>query len=290
MSNSALYLFTVLIWGSTWWVITFQLGVTPAEVSVAIRFLFAGLLLIGYCLFVGRSLRFPSADHLRMAGLGILLFGVNYALVYLATGHIPSGLVAVVFSTITVFNTINATLFLKRKSGAGVWLGGGLGCAGIALIFLPSLSLDSGNSVILGLALALASTMFASLGNTLATAFQNRNLPVAQSTGFSMLYGGLIMTAYSRAAGLPWEFDFTWIYLGSLAYLAAFGSVAAFLAYLTLMGRIGPEKASYAIVLTPVVALAISTVFESYTWSLEALLGAAIIVLGNVIILRAKSS
>src|SRR5471030_1705074 len=97
MSNLGLYSVAVLIWGSTWLVIKFQLGVVPPMVSVSWRFALAALMLLAYCAIRRRPLRFSMRDHLWMALQGILLFGVNYAGVYLAEQYLTSGLVAVVF-------------------------------------------------------------------------------------------------------------------------------------------------------------------------------------------------
>jgi len=58
-----LYTVTVLIWGSTWFAIRFQLGPVPPDLSVAYRFGLAAALLAGYCLLTGRSLRFPLRAH-----------------------------------------------------------------------------------------------------------------------------------------------------------------------------------------------------------------------------------
>ena len=87
----------------------------------------------------------------------------------------------------------------------------------------------------------------------------------------------------------PFEFPFTISYAGSLAYLAVFGSVVAFGLFLSLVGRIGAPKAAYATLLIPVVALQASAMVEDYHWSGWALAGIALILTGNVIILKSRS-
>jgi drug/metabolite transporter (DMT)-like permease len=84
LSNLGLYAVAVLIWGSTWLVIKFQLGVVPPMVSVAWRFALAALMLLAWCALRRRPLRFGSRDHLWIALQGILMFGLNYAGVYLS--------------------------------------------------------------------------------------------------------------------------------------------------------------------------------------------------------------
>ena len=75
-------------------------------------------------------------------------------------------------------------------------------------------------------------------------------------------------------------------YIGSLLYLAIPGSVIGFTAYLTLVGRMGPERAAYCTVLFPLVALNISAVVEGYQWTPPALLGLLLVMLGNVLVFR----
>ena len=75
-------------------------------------------------------------------------------------------------------------------------------------------------------------------------------------------------------------------YVGSLLYLAIPGSVIGFTAYLTLVGRMGPERAAYCTVLFPVVALNVSAFAEGYQWSLPALAGLGLVMAGNVLVFR----
>src|SRR6202044_3356602 len=93
MSNLGLYAAAVLIWGSTWLVIKFQLGVVSPVVSVVWRFALAGVMLLAYSAIKRRPLRFSARDHLWIALQGILMFGLNYVGVYLAEQVLTSGLV-----------------------------------------------------------------------------------------------------------------------------------------------------------------------------------------------------
>ena len=102
MQNSLLYIITVLIWGSTWLAIRFQLGVVAPELSVAYRFFLASALLFIYSVWKGLPLRFSTRQHAFMAMQGLFLFSVNYILVYIAEGFVTSGLVAVIFSSIII--------------------------------------------------------------------------------------------------------------------------------------------------------------------------------------------
>ncbi|MFJ5675822.1 EamA family transporter [Streptomyces sp. NPDC093097] len=110
-------------------------------------------------------------------------------------------------------------------------------------------------------------------------------VPVVQGTGYSMAYGALLMAPFAAFLGHGAPFRPTLTYTGSLLSLAVFGSVVGFGAYLTLPGRIGGERAAYAMVLFPIVALLLSTVFERFTWTARDLAGVALILIGNAIML-----
>ncbi|MCG6871589.1 MAG: DMT family transporter [Gammaproteobacteria bacterium] len=285
-SSWMLYLTTVLIWGSTWYAITFQLGEVAPAVSVAYRFLIASGLLLAWCGVRGLRLRFSLREHGFMALLGLCLFSTNYVLVYFATVHLASGLVAVTFSTIVLFNVFNGALLFRTPLEAPVLAGGLVGLLGICLLFWPEVrtfSLDS--SGLLGLGLALAATAVASLGNMVATRNQRAGMPVLPQNAYGMGYGGLLVAAWVVLNGQAFTFEASAGYVLSLVYLAVFGSIFAFGAYLTLLGRIGASRASYASVLFPAVALAISTVFENYHWNWVAAAGLVLVMVGNALAL-----
>ena len=128
MKNFILFSIPALIWGSTWLAIKYQLGVVDPLVSVSYRFLLAAIILFAYCSLTGMNLKYPVKQHFYIALQGLLLFGVNYWLVYLAEIHLESGLVAVLFSTIiegyswdvfaiigVILITLGNFMILKRK-------------------------------------------------------------------------------------------------------------------------------------------------------------------------------
>ncbi len=286
MPNTVLYAVTVLIWGSTWYVITLQIGVVPLEMSVAYRFALAALVLLAYARLRGHRLGFTGREHLRMAGQGLLNFGCTYTLVYLSAQYLTSGLIAVANSNVVFLNILFGALWFGQALRARVAVGAVVGFAGMALIFAPDIArVDLSGDTILGLALALGSTVTTSLGNLLAGSNQRAGVPVLQGTGYAMAYGAAAVFVFALARGHAPAIEWTARYLGSLAYLTIFGSVIAFAGYYTLLGRIGADRASYAMVLFPVVALAISTVLESYQWTPSALAGVALVLLGNLLVI-----
>ena len=284
MGPISLFSIATLIWGSTWLAITFQLGSVAAEASVVYRFALAALMLAAWCLATGRSLRFPAAQHAWLASQGALLFGLNYLCVYWAEQHIASGLVAVLFSLIVFLNLVGVRVFFATPVNRRTVLGAALGVTGVTLLFWRELA-GMQTDALRGILFGLAATVFASGGNLLAVRNQRRGIPVLPGVAWGMTYGTLTIAVVAAVNDIVWTFDPRPGYVLSLLYLAAFGSVMAFAAYLTLLGKIGAARAGYVGVAVPVVALLLSTVFEHYHWTLPALAGAALCIAGNVLVL-----
>lgn len=284
MPNALLYLITVLIWGSTWLAIKFQLGIVPPALSIVYRFTIAAGILWFYTSFRRLPMRFSRRQHAFIALQGFFLFSLNYVLVYLAEGTLTSGLVAIVFSGIVITNVIFSAIILKDPIRLRVILGGLIGLLGLVFVFwseLRSFDLSSGRA--LGLTFAICATLSASLGNIVAARNQRSGLPVLQSNTLGMTYGTIFTLLLVLFQGTELTFDPSASYIISLVYLALFGSVIAFGTYLTLLGRIGPGRAAYVTILFQIVALALSTIFEGLIWNLQAVLGVVLILAGNVI-------
>lgn len=292
MRNVLFYTLTVFIWGSTWIAIKFQLGPVDPMLSVGYRFSLAAVLLLLWCLIGRLPLRFSARQHGYMALQGVLLFSLNYLLFYLAELQLTSGLAAVIFSTILLMNMMNGAIFLGSPLDRKVIAGGCIGLAGIALVFRPEIaSFSADRAGLQGILLCLLATFSASLGNILSARNQKNALPIIQSNAFGMGYGALLMLAAAWFTGKPFIVETTVPYLGSLLYLAVFGSIVAFGCYLSLIGSIGADRAAYATLLFPLVALAISTVWEGYRWTGSALAGIFLILSGNFLMLqRGKST
>lgn len=282
--NAFLYILTVLIWGSTWIAIKWQLGVVPAPVSIAWRFWIAAAVLLLILLLMRKPVRPPRQAWRYLLAQGAALFCCNFLCFYYASQWVASGLVAVVFSTAPLWNSINGRLFLGRPLQKQVIVGALLGLAGIALLFLPQMSGHwSDGGMLGGLGLALLGTLFFSTGNLLSSRMQALGLTPWLTNTWAMFIGAAILTMIALLLGLPFEIEPTTRYVGSLLYLAIPGSVIGFTAYLLLVGRMGPERAAYCTVLFPVVALTISTVFEGYQWSAPAFAGLLCVLAGNLL-------
>jgi drug/metabolite transporter (DMT)-like permease len=286
MQNYILYSITVLIWGSTWLAIKFQLGVVAPEASIAYRFALAAFLLMVYVYIRKLPMRFKLQDHLFFATQGLLLFSLNYILVYLAEQYLTSGLVSVIFSMIIVLNVIFGAIFLRNPIRPRVVGGAALGLFGLIIVFRPELtSFDPADGMTLGILMGVGSVISASLGNIVSARNQRAGLPVIQTNAFGMAYGALFMFLLAITRGVDFNFDPSFAYVGSLLFLAIFGSIVAFSTYLTLLGRIGPDRAAYVTVLFPIIALILSTLFEGLSWSFSGIFGVILVLLGNAFVL-----
>jgi drug/metabolite transporter (DMT)-like permease len=289
MQTALLYALTSLIWGSTWIAITFQLGAVAPEASIVYRFALAAVVLGVFVLVRRLPMAYTWRQHGFIALQGAFLFSFNYILVYLAEQLLTSGLVAIVFSTIIIMNVLLGALFLGNPIRPWVVAGGLLGVAGLALVFSPEIaSFDVSGDRALGLALSFVAVLSASIGNILSARNQRAGLPIVQTNALGMAYGTVVTLVIAYLRGVDFSFEASPAYVSSLVYLAVFGSVIAFGSYLTLIGRMGVDRAGYIGVVFPLVALGLSTLFEGLAWNLPGLLGVLLVAAGNVLVLSRR--
>jgi drug/metabolite transporter (DMT)-like permease len=284
--TSLIYAVVVLIWGTTWFVIKFQLGVVEPEISLVYRFGLAAVCVFAYARMTGSPLKLSLRDHRFVALQGATLFCINYWMTYLSTQRLTSGLVAVIFTSIVFFNIVNGRVLLGMPIERRVLVAAAAGMFGVALLFLPELRAALHEPQLAhGAVFALAATYVASLGNMAASRNTRAGLPVVTVNAYGMAYGALGLALIAAIRGTPVAFDAHWPYALSLLYLSLAGTSLAFGLYLALIKRVGAARAAYSSVLFPVIALVVSTLFESYRWSLPAIVGLATLVAGNALAL-----
>lgn len=289
--NLSLYLLTVLIWGTTWIALKLQLGVVEIPVSIVYRFGLAALVLFAVLLATGRLQTMGRRGHLICVAQGLCLFCVNFMCFLTASQWVPTGLIAVVFSTASVWNALNARIFFGQRIAGSMLGAGALGLLGLGLMFWPELAAhDASPQTLLGLGLALVGTLCFSAGNMLSSVQQKAGLRPLTTNAWGMLYGALLLSGYCLLRATPFGMDWSVRYVGSLLYLVIPGSVIGFTAYLTLVGRMGAERAAYCTVLFPVVALNVSAYAEGYQWTAPALGGLVLVMLGNVLVFRRRAT
>ena len=286
MKNSILYGITVLIWGSTWLAIEFQLGKVAVEVSIFYRFALAAIIMWVYCLFKGISLKFSLKNHGFILLLGLGNFSANYTILYTAQNYLNSAMTSIAFSTLLLINIINTRLFFGKKIALKIYIGAIFGVFGIIVLFWNDLqSVNISSETLWGLMLTLIGTVVASLGNMVSVRNSNHNLNIFASNAWGMVYGSIALMLLAIIKGSEFNFPLDSGYILSLLYLSLFGSVVAFACYFSLLKNLGPEKGSYVIVLFPIVAVFLSILFEGLALTNNIIAGLFLVLIGNAIVL-----
>ena len=289
--NAFLYFIVLLAWGSSWFAISFQLGDVAPQVSIVWRFLLASLMLFIWCFARGLKLSYSWREHANWLLLGFFLFCINYICAYFGTYYLTTGVVCLIFSTLTLFTVFNGFIFFKKPIRLPILFGAIIGIAGLSIIFsheVSSADWSFDSEIVKGFLWMLLATFFASIGMLLSGQMQARKIPLIQSNAFSMLYGSIILIIYISFSDISFSFSTSYSYVSSLVYLSLVASVIGFGVYLKLVGNIGADKASYVNIFTPTIALLLSTLFEDYIWSWTGLIGVVLIIFGNIIVLYAK--
>ena len=280
-----------LIWGTTWYAITFQLGVVDPIASIVWRFGLASIVLFAMAKATGQSIRLSRFQHLCAAAQGILAFGASYALVYEAEMRVASAIVAVAFASMALMNLIMFRVVERQTAARPVWIGAGLGGVGVVVISGGELiGADLGPVGMVGIAMALGASVASTAGNYFAWKGQGRGTNVLPGTAWAMAYGVAGLGLVGLLTGVQWTIDLSPAYIGSLLYLSIFGSVVAFGLYLNLGRSHGYTLASYIGALTPVIATVISLVFEGARFQWTALAGLILVIAGQVLVIRAPKA
>ena len=286
MPTSALYAVCILIWGTTWFAITAQIDVLAPEWGVAIRFGLAAVVLLAICRARRIPLRFPPRVQWLVCAQGLTGFYASYVCVYQAERFVASGVVAVGYAASPLAGLILARVFLRTRMSARVALGGVAGIAGVVMIFWHEFTrLAATDQVLWGAELTMASVLLSSLATIAASSYHRLGVRGWGPLAWAMAWGAGAALAQALLLGTPWHWSWRPGFLGSLAWLSLFGSIVAFGAYYALVQRAGPAKAGYVGVLTPVVALGVSSVLENFLWTSLTVAGIALALAGNVVAL-----
>ena len=279
-----LFAVCVLTWGTTWYAITFQVGLVAPEFGVALRFALAGGLVLAICALRGIGLAFAPRVHALLALQGGFMYGVAYVCVYHAEQHLVSGLVAVGYSASPLASGLGARLLFGTPLTRRFVCGGLLGLIGVALIFWPEFGRAAERAgTALGALFTTAAVLLSTIGSLTASRNRAFGLPFWPALGYGMLYGAAASLLVSLANGQVPTLPAVASWWASLAYLAVAGSVLAFACF--LQERLGPGPAGTVGVMTPLLALVVSMLFEGFQPGALTYIGAALAVLGNALIL-----
>lgn len=292
LNGFILLLFAVAMWGwgTSWYALKLQSETTLSlEWAVALRFALSALIMALWTFSRGESLIVPVRKHAYFLPLGMALFSTNFLFYMYAAQHLVSGLLAVMFAMASVVSLGLGALFLKQRVTLRMVFGAFVGIAGVTAMFWPEIFGADAESVgILPIILCCCGTLSFCSGSIISGKLQAEKTSVYVSTTWGMIYGAIWMTCLAIFQGAGFEMDMRFEFLFSFIWLVVFSSILAFWAYLNLVGRLGAGRAGYVTVLFPLVALTISTVIENYHWTILAIGGAALVMIGNWLVLGAK--
>ncbi len=284
------FLGCVLIWGSTWIAIRYQLGHVPPEWSIVYRFALAALIMAA--LVIGQKIK--AAASWRQHGLlmlyGLFQFCLNFVFVYRAEMIIPSGMMAVIFGLMVIFNPLLARLVMGTTLSRATLIGGIVSVIGVSLMFLPQIrSFSLADSGVRGIGTALLGVLAACCGNLCAAQPGLKKLPNMTTNLWGMAYGASFTAMYASLFAGPPAFDFDIKYIGGLLFLSVFGSVTAFTFYVNIIRARGIAVAAYTSVLIPIVALLWSALDGEFHWQWLTIAGIALALTGLLIAVQRRS-
>ena len=279
-----------LIWGSTWYAIRLQLNGTPPFLSVAIRSLLAAAMMAGWIVLSGRSFRLDRRLWALVPVQGATLYGINYLFAYAATQYVVSGVVALLFAVNVVVTLLLEPWLLDRRSPAQAWWAALIGVAGLALVLSPGWQVLDPSRWLLGAGLALGGAVTVGTGAVLSSRLMSGGAPLRTLNFYGFVTGAIIALVASLVSGEAWRVQLDAGYALSMVYLSVVGSVIAFALYMKVVQELGPVRAGYSSVITPVIALIASAIWEGLQPTLPLLAGVGLILLGNLLIMSSRAS
>lgn len=283
------FLIVALIWGSTWFVIKDQLGDAPPSWSVTYRFALATIAMFALSQRERRGFSMTLGGHVMAFGIGFTQFFCNFNFVYRAEIHLTSGIVAVMFALLMVPNALLGRIFLGSRITARFMLGTVVALGGIAMLLVhEGLTMGEVGNIRLGILFTVLGIMSASIANVMQASDTAKRRPLILLLAWAMLWGTVFDATFAYGVAGPPVFPQDLTYWSGVGFLAILGSVVTFPLYFKLIRELGPGRAAYNGVMVPVVAMALSTLFEGYNWTVLNTGGAVLAMAGMVIALRGR--
>lgn len=288
-----LFFVPVLIWSTTFYAITLQLGsVTSPTYAVALRFGAAAVLLFAWLAIRGEPVALPRSAQIWAAASGVCAYGISYVLTYVAEETIPSGMVAIAFTLMVFLTPTLARIVYGTPTTSRTWIGGSLGVIGVVLCFLPDVltALDKHNTAVLfgGMAAMTLAAFVSSVGAICSMQLNEQKVPVVTYSAWAMAYGSCATFLYGALSGQAFHLDPRPGFWAAFVYLTVLGTIVTFLCYLTLLKREGSARTMYISVLSPIGAVIVSILIEGLTLQALTALGMASALVGAWITLQGK--
>lgn len=290
LSSMTVFVFLILclIWGSTWMAIKIGIADAPPMYTAGVRFVLA-VMVLGSIAFA-RGYRYPRkvSELVKLGYPGLYMFGLSYGFVYMAEGYIDSSLTAVLFGSFPFFVALLSSLRLDvPKIDYRGWLGLVVGFSGVLLI--SYVQWEASADLFFGSGLALAGSFVAAWGLIVHKRdYSEVNLVVA--TSVQMAAGGLPLLLLALLTEDFAQFDFSVVAIGSIVYLALFGSVAAFLMYFWLLRKTTVLVVSLIAFVTPLVAIVLGQLFMEEVLSWRVAVGTVLILSGILGVINPRPS
>jgi drug/metabolite transporter (DMT)-like permease len=279
------------VWGSTFLAIRIGVREVPPFLLAAMRFLVAGLIL--YFWMIAQGERSPTARQWTSASiLAILIFVLDYGLLFWAEQRVPSGVAAVMMATIPVFMALSEIIFLRtQRLTIRLALALLIGMGGVAVLMSPSLNLGGAPIDRVGAVALIVAAIAWSVSSALT-----RKLPLpsskVMSSGSQMLAGGVFLALTAAALGEfrnfhPWTVSRgAWL---ALLYLIVPGSIIAFTAYVWLIHRESPTKVGTYAYVNPVVAVLLGYFVGGEALGVRTILGTTFVLISVIVITTTRA-
>src|SRR5271154_2989824 len=279
------------VWGSTFLAIRIGVREVPPLLLAGMRFFAAGIVLYAWMRATGTASP-TRGEWASTTLLAVLIFLVDYGLVFWAEQRVPSGITAVMLATIPAFTAL-AEILILRTQRLTLRLACALlvGLAGVAILVSRSVSLGDAPIDRTGAIALVAGAICWSLASVL-----NRKLVLPQSkvmsSGAQMLVGGILLllaaAIFGEFKGFHWQAVSSRAWL-ALAYLIVAGSIIAFTAYVWLIHHESPTKVGTYAYVNPVVAVLLGYFFAGEELSLRTVLGALCVLISVVVITTTRA-
>lgn len=286
-----------VLWGSTYLAIGMAVKQIPPAIVCAARFLTAGAVLLAYCALAGRRIRFTARQFGHLAAVGVLLLVASNLTLCYAERIVPTGLASLLVAVTPLwFLALDSRLLGDHHISRRGKFGLAIGIAGVAVLIWPDLSSGLGHPNVLGhrqlwwsLALQLGSFSWA-LGSVLSKKWQTAAVDPFSATAWQMVFAGignLILALLVNKSS-----SVTWTYRGvaAILYLAVFGSLVGYTAYIWLLHHVPTSKVSTYIYVNPVVAVFLGWMVLHERVDRYLAMGSAIIIASVVLVTSAKVS
>jgi drug/metabolite transporter (DMT)-like permease len=279
------------VWGSTFLAIRVGVREVPPLILAAMRFFVAGIVLYGW--MIARGERSPSRREWRSATLlGLVIFVLDYGLLFWAEQRVPSGIAAVMLALIPAFMALSEIIFLRTQTlTVRLVVALLIGIGGVAVLMSRSLNLGGAPIDKKG----AAALIFASMSWSVASALTRKlTLPKSKvmSSGAQMLAGGVLLAVTAAALGEfrnfhPWSVSReVWF---ALLYLIVAGSIVGFTAYVWLIHHESPTKVGTYAYVNPIVAVLVGYFLGGEALSLRTIVGTMFVLISVVVITTTRA-